>query len=70
MIENGRVTEDINEYNEHEILHFVCKERFKRTEDRPSKCTKIGMTADWSPTPACERTFKLINLIYCLYHPD
>ncbi|XP_073331839.1 complement factor H-like [Pagrus major] len=53
-IENGIVHGNIREYNEHEVLHFECKPKYKRTEDRPSKCIKIGIRAEWSPTPVCE----------------
>lgn len=69
-IENGKVTEDIKEYKEHEILHFVCNDKYKRTEGRPSKCIKLGIRADWSPTPACECKYKLRNPINCFYHRD
>ncbi|XP_071342418.1 complement factor H-like isoform X4 [Trachinotus anak] len=54
VIENGYVSGDIQEYKEHEVLHFVCNPTYKRTWDRPSNCTKIGHRAEWSPTPACE----------------
>ncbi|XP_067369840.1 complement factor H-related protein 4-like [Channa argus] len=54
QIEHGTVTGDIRDYNEHEILHFECNARYGKTEERPSKCTKIGQRADWSPTPTCE----------------
>uniref|UniRef100_A0A3Q1IA57 Sushi domain-containing protein n=1 Tax=Anabas testudineus TaxID=64144 RepID=A0A3Q1IA57_ANATE len=53
-IENGDVLEDTLEYKEHDILHFRCKDKYKRTEERQSKCIKLGSGADWSPTPACE----------------
>ncbi|XP_040896644.1 complement factor H-like [Toxotes jaculatrix] len=53
-IEHGFVVGDVQEYKEHEILHFTCNRGYKRTEDRPSKCTKLGLRAEWSPTPACE----------------
>ncbi|XP_036971172.1 complement factor H-like isoform X4 [Acanthopagrus latus] len=53
-IENGIVHGNIREYNEHDVLHFDCIDKYKRTEERPSKCTKIGMRAEWSPTPMCE----------------
>ncbi|KAK2835147.1 hypothetical protein Q5P01_015631 [Channa striata] len=54
VIEHGSVRGDIRDYNEHEVLHYECDERYRKTEERPSKCTKIGQRADWSPTPACE----------------
>ncbi|KAM6938260.1 complement factor H-related protein 3-like isoform 1-T2 [Lycodopsis pacificus] len=53
-IENGSVPGDIPEYKEDEVLHFSCDATYKRTVDRPSRCTKQGNTAEWSPTPACE----------------
>nr|XP_019960470.1 PREDICTED: complement factor H-like [Paralichthys olivaceus] len=53
-IENGNVLGDTQEYKEHEILHFECEPGFKPTEARSPVCTKLGMRADWSPTPACE----------------
>ncbi|XP_026200725.1 complement factor H-like [Anabas testudineus] len=54
VIDNGHVLEDVKEYRENEILHFVCNNKYKRTEERPSKCVQVGERADWSPTPACE----------------
>ncbi|KAK2835148.1 hypothetical protein Q5P01_015632 [Channa striata] len=54
VLEHGSVRGDIRDYNEHEVLHYECLERYRKTEERPSKCTKIGQRADWSPTPACE----------------
>ncbi|KAK9519682.1 hypothetical protein VZT92_022393 [Zoarces viviparus] len=53
-IENGFVPGDIPEYKEEEVLHFSCDATYKRTVGRPSKCTKHGNRAEWSPTPACE----------------
>ncbi|XP_029285968.1 complement factor H isoform X2 [Cottoperca gobio] len=53
-IENGYVTEDIQEYKEREVLHFECDPKYRRGEDRPSQCTKLGVQAEWSPTPVCE----------------
>ncbi|XP_068581195.1 complement factor H-like [Cebidichthys violaceus] len=53
-IENGFVPGNIPEYNEHEVLHFRCDDKYQPTVDRPSKCIKQGIRADWSPTPACE----------------
>ncbi|XP_039668134.1 complement factor H-like isoform X3 [Perca fluviatilis] len=55
QIENGQVSDrDIREYKEHDVLQFRCDVGYKRTEDRPSKCTKVGIRAEWTPTPACE----------------
>ncbi|XP_044056029.1 complement factor H-like [Siniperca chuatsi] len=55
MIQNGYVPGDIQEYKEHEVLHFECNPQYKRAEDRPSICTKLGIRADWTPTPVCEQ---------------
>ncbi|XP_067369012.1 P-selectin-like [Channa argus] len=54
-IEHGTVTGDITDYNEHEILYFECNARYGKSEERPSRCIKMGQRADWSPTPACEQ---------------
>ncbi|XP_078141907.1 complement factor H-like isoform X2 [Centroberyx gerrardi] len=54
VIENGRVLGNINEYQENEILRFQCNDKFKPTENRSPTCTKIGLRAEWSPTPLCE----------------
>ena len=71
LIENGYVPDrDIREYKEHDVLQLMCNDRYKPTEDRPSKCTKVGIRAEWTPTPACERKYKLINAIYWLYHTN
>eukprot|EP00066_Takifugu_rubripes_P029812 XP_011619078.1 PREDICTED: coagulation factor XIII B chain-like isoform X2 [Takifugu rubripes] len=61
-IENGYITEEAREYRENEILDFSCNKKFKRREDRPSKCTKVGMRSEWSPTPECEPTKCLLQL--------
>ncbi|XP_054458904.1 complement factor H-like [Anoplopoma fimbria] len=53
-IENGRVLEKFPEYKENEVLNFQCNPHHKRTEGRPSTCTKRGTGSEWSPTPACE----------------
>ncbi|XP_028442492.1 complement factor H isoform X2 [Perca flavescens] len=54
-IENGYVPDhNIPEYKEHDVLDFRCNVGYKPTEDRPSKCTKVGIRAEWTPTPACE----------------
>ncbi|XP_054459524.1 complement factor H-like isoform X2 [Anoplopoma fimbria] len=53
-IENGRVLEKFPEYKENEVLNFQCNLHHKRTEGRPSTCTKRGTGSEWSPTPACE----------------
>ncbi|KAM9848807.1 complement factor H-like isoform 2-T2 [Aulostomus maculatus] len=54
LIENGFVNGDQNEYKEHDVLLFECNSKYKPSEDRPSKCTKAGIRAEWSPTPRCE----------------
>lgn len=64
-IENGFVPGAEREYNEHEVLHFECNPKYTRTEERPSKCTKFGDRAEWSPTPVCERKINLTNVIFC-----
>ncbi|XP_073332113.1 complement factor H-like isoform X2 [Pagrus major] len=53
LIENGIVIGNIREYDT-DILHFECNVKYKRTENRPSVCTEIGIRAEWSPTPMCE----------------
>lgn len=57
VIENGQVLQQAEEYGENDILHFRCNRRFKRIADLPSKCTKVGMRAEWSPMPQCERKY-------------
>ncbi|KAM3619649.1 uncharacterized protein V6R79_011246 [Siganus canaliculatus] len=54
-IENGYVPQAQDKYKENDILHFECNAKFKRAEERSSKCVKIGTKAEWSPTPMCER---------------
>ncbi|KAM7387714.1 hypothetical protein PAMP_023935 [Pampus punctatissimus] len=54
VIENGFVQGSIKEYREHEVLSFTCNRSYKRSQERPSKCTKVGIRAEWSPTPVCE----------------
>lgn len=64
-IENGNVPGDVREYNEDEVLHFLCNPKYTNIEKRPSKCTKFGDRAEWSPTPLCERKLKnLTNVCY------
>ncbi|XP_047198720.1 complement factor H-like [Hippoglossus stenolepis] len=76
VIENGRVRGDIQEYKEDDLLHFQCNPGFQPTEDRPSKCTKLGLRAEWSPTPACEPNaaitchLQLPSLHGTEYHPS
>ncbi|XP_044218658.1 complement factor H-like [Thunnus albacares] len=53
-IENGYVLGEIQTYKEDEILDFACNPKYKPSEEIPSKCIKLGNTANWSPTPACE----------------
>lgn len=50
IIENGYVLGDIQEYREHDVLHFVSNAKYKSAENRTSKCTKLGISADWIPT--------------------
>ncbi|XP_063356779.1 complement factor H [Pelmatolapia mariae] len=54
VIENGFVLENVKEYNEHEILNFECNPQYKRVQEIPSKCTKVGIKAEWIPGPECE----------------
>ncbi|XP_060933532.1 complement factor H-like isoform X10 [Limanda limanda] len=54
VIENGRASEDVQDYKEHDILRFQCNPGFQPSEDRPSKCTKLGLRAGWSPAPECK----------------
>ncbi|XP_057696961.1 complement factor H-like isoform X2 [Corythoichthys intestinalis] len=54
LIENGFVPGKVKEYKEHEILSYQCNPNYKRAEHRPSSCEKLGIRAEWSPTPACE----------------
>ncbi|XP_055364603.1 complement factor H-like [Betta splendens] len=54
MISNGFVSENKQEYYEDEVLPFDCNDKYKPSEDRPSRCLKTGQRADWSPTPGCE----------------
>uniref|UniRef100_A0A3Q3M9G9 Complement factor H n=1 Tax=Mastacembelus armatus TaxID=205130 RepID=A0A3Q3M9G9_9TELE len=54
VIDHGNVRQAKTEYKEHEILYFDCKHTYKRSDDRPSKCTKVGIRAEWIPTPTCE----------------
>uniref|UniRef100_UPI0037E938B2 complement factor H-like n=1 Tax=Semicossyphus pulcher TaxID=241346 RepID=UPI0037E938B2 len=53
LILNGYIPESKTKYKEHEILHYRC-DRFYKPLNRPSKCTKVGNTAEFSPTPVCE----------------
>ncbi|XP_053287467.1 complement factor H [Pleuronectes platessa] len=62
LIENGRVPGNIQEYKEHEILRFQCNPGFQPSDDRPSKCTKLGLRAGWNPTPECEPTTCKLHL--------
>ncbi|XP_060933524.1 sushi, von Willebrand factor type A, EGF and pentraxin domain-containing protein 1-like isoform X3 [Limanda limanda] len=55
VIENGRASEDVQDYKEHDILRFQCNPGFQPSEDRPSKCTKLGLRAGWSPAPECKQ---------------
>ncbi|XP_062280740.1 complement factor H-like isoform X3 [Scomber scombrus] len=53
-IEDGYVREEKPVYQEHEVLDFACNHEYRRSDGIPSKCTKLGTTAVWSPTPLCE----------------
>nr|XP_020457576.1 coagulation factor XIII B chain-like [Monopterus albus] len=63
VIENGEVLGRVTEYKEHETLHFVCNPKYKPAEDRPSKCTKLGQKAEFTPTPVCEQTKCKLQLL-------
>ncbi|XP_077573774.1 complement factor H-like [Stigmatopora nigra] len=54
LIENGFVPGKVKDYKEHDILSYQCNPRYKKAEDRPSSCKKLGFRAEWTPTPACE----------------
>ncbi|XP_055364106.1 complement factor H-like isoform X2 [Betta splendens] len=54
MIPNGFVSENKQKYYEDEVLPFECNDKYKPSEDRPSRCMKTGQRVDWSPTPGCE----------------
>ncbi|XP_061739791.1 complement factor H-like isoform X1 [Nerophis ophidion] len=54
VIENGFVPSNTDEYKEHEVLFYQCNPKYKQAEGRPSKCTKVGLRAEWSPAPSCE----------------
>nr|XP_057929822.1 complement factor H-like [Doryrhamphus excisus] len=54
VIENGFVPGNTKEYKEDDILFYQCNPKYNQAEGRPSKCTKIGMRAEWSPAPSCE----------------
>lgn len=54
QIQHGRVTGDTQLYNKDQYLTFECNDGYKPAEERPSKCSKVGIRAEWSPTPMCE----------------
>ncbi|XP_020492921.2 complement factor H-like isoform X2 [Labrus bergylta] len=56
QIQHGRLTGQLQDHKEHEVLHFECNQKFKKQTERPSKCTKIGTKAEFSPAPVCEPT--------------
>ncbi|XP_075901175.1 complement factor H-like [Nelusetta ayraudi] len=53
-IPNGSILGDAIEYKENDFLHYECDDRYQRIENRLSKCTNLGLKADWSPVPHCE----------------
>ncbi|XP_041646754.1 complement factor H-like [Cheilinus undulatus] len=61
-IQHGRVTGDIRDYKEDEILHYECNRKYNKQTDRPSKCVKIGTSAEFSPAPVCEPTKCTLSL--------
>ncbi|KAG7220011.1 hypothetical protein INR49_000659 [Caranx melampygus] len=54
-IENGFVPGNRQEYKEDDILDYQCREGYGRIDFRSSTCTKVGVRAEWSPTPICEQ---------------
>ncbi|XP_028259022.1 complement factor H-like [Parambassis ranga] len=54
QIQRGHVTGDTQVYNKDQYLTFECDDGYQPVEDRPSKCSKVGNRAEWSPTPMCE----------------
>ncbi|XP_071342393.1 complement factor H isoform X12 [Trachinotus anak] len=62
VIENGYVVGDIQVYKQHEFLEYKCNRHYKPTEERLPTCTKIGIRAEWSPTPACEQVTCKLSL--------
>ncbi|XP_025755199.1 complement factor H isoform X2 [Oreochromis niloticus] len=54
VIENGLILGDVKEYTEHEILNYECNPQYKRVQELPSRCTKVGVKAEWIPRPECE----------------
>uniref|UniRef100_A0A4W5KLQ8 Complement factor H n=1 Tax=Hucho hucho TaxID=62062 RepID=A0A4W5KLQ8_9TELE len=54
-IANGAVSMPPKEYyNEDDTLKYSCNRRYVKSQERASKCTKMGNRANWSPTPVCE----------------
>ncbi|XP_068175663.1 complement factor H-like [Antennarius striatus] len=60
-IENGFVPGGDREYNELDVLYFMCNQGFSQPDSRPSRCMKTGTIADWIPTPLCEKTRCLLD---------
>lgn len=58
-IPNGYIVGGASEYKENEFLHYECNARYQRIETRLSKCTNLGIRAEWSPEPQCERMYQL-----------
>ncbi|XP_034564178.1 complement factor H-like [Notolabrus celidotus] len=56
VIDNGRITGDLRDYNENEVLHFVCHTNYQKQSEILSKCIKLGNSAAFSPAPVCEPT--------------
>ncbi|XP_056133530.1 complement factor H-like [Lampris incognitus] len=53
-IENGRVRDFVSVYRENDIVDYRCNSRYKPVDARPSKCSKVGVGAEWVPKPLCE----------------
>ncbi|XP_013856522.1 coagulation factor XIII B chain, partial [Austrofundulus limnaeus] len=62
VIEHGSVLGGRQQYRENEVLNFKCDPSHKRTDDRQSRCMKVGTGAEWIPTPGCK-------LIQCVLTP-
>ncbi|XP_074523966.1 complement factor H-like [Halichoeres trimaculatus] len=55
-IANGRITGDVRDYKEGEVLHFTCNPKYKKQSGIPAKCLKLGTIAEFSPAPICEES--------------
>ncbi|XP_024134333.1 complement factor H [Oryzias melastigma] len=53
QIDHGRVTDGPKVYREDDILNYVCDNKYKPADDRPTRCLKVGAEVVWSPIPQC-----------------